>query len=227
MAPRHSVSRPACRRPSILSMLASSRRCCSRMVSEGVIDGLHRRRYYKNSNGHAARWRDLSNCLRPDPDCPSIDRPTPKKKGTLATIPIRGTLANLGDAAAALPGRDSASRSGWWLNWTPPNSVHWPWAPGRSWTAPTTMSHSGLCRPYRPPSLHLRRPGRWWLSHHHWPGERVSELQRMADPRSVLPLPESQADPPTAIVDNVVEAVLLAVGQPDVGRWVSATTVPW
>jgi hypothetical protein len=37
----------------------------------------------------------------------------------------------------------------------------------------------------------------------------------------------SLAHPPTAIVDNVVEAVPPAVGQLDVGRWVSATTVPW
>jgi hypothetical protein len=31
----------------------------------------------------------------------------------------------------------------------------------------------------------------------------------------------------TAIVENVAEAVPQAVGQPDVRRWVSATTVPW
>src|SRR5450759_743128 len=45
----------------------------------------------------------------------------------------------------------------------------------------------GLCRPRRPPFLHLRRPGRWWLSHHHWPGERALELQGGADPRSAPP----------------------------------------
>jgi hypothetical protein len=47
--------------------------------------------------------------------------------------------------------------------------------------AQVLMNHSddeegaalGLCRPRRPPICIFVHPGRWWLSHHHSPGERA------------------------------------------------------